>query len=1092
MKKHVQFKDSTWWFMKLGLVPILLISVFTTMVNATSLRGQEILDVRVSIDAENVKVSDILLEIEMQADCHFTYRGVEINSDRKVSLSVKNVDVKTVLEKLFKKKIKFSVVANEILLMPSDQTSMTGTGVIESDQASASLAASALTVTGVVTDDEEQPLPGVNIIEKNTTNGVTSDANGNYSLVVGNEDAVLIFSFIGYQTQEVSVNGRTSINVQLAADVQSLNEVVVIGYGEQKRSDITGSVASLPKERLEMVPNTTIAQALQGSIPGLMVQNTSAGAEPGMDIMVRGRNSIGANNAPLIVVDGIPYGGNLADLNPTDVESIEVLKDGSAAAIYGSRGANGVILITTKQGSEGRPTISYDGYFSVQEFANVPEYLDGPGFYAFKNERLSAGVTASERAIYDAGEWVDWMDLAMRQGFAQQHNVSVSGGSGKTSYFVSGGIMDVQGIAINDDFFRGTGRFNLDSKITDWLTIGTRTQMTFSDKSGRSPNMFDVVHMNPLADPYNDDGTLRIIPVADDPARGNPLQETLFRNTDKSRRIMANFFAAVDFQKLVPGLTYRFNYGLTDRTSNDNTYRGRDTYDGQIAQGSASLINNRDNSTVIENILSYKHEVGVHSFFATALYSTQKDEWTSENVEMAKFPNDLLGWYAGGQAGLVQPSFDYSQSMLVSQMLRLNYAYDSRYLLTLTGRRDGYSGFGENSKWGTFPSIALGWNLANEQFFPWKSLFSEFKLRASYGLNGNQAVGSYQSMGRLEELNYLSGNTTMPGYFPSTLGQQMLGWESSKSLNIGLDYGILDGRITGDINIFKTSTYDLLLHRSISLVHGVTSILQNIGETANNGVELSLHSRNIQGRDFKWATSGNISFVKNKIVDLYGDGLDDVGNAWFIGKPIRVNYDYVFDGVWQLDEVDEAGEWGSKPGYIKIKDVNGDGALSPDDRQIIGQQDPKMIWGMTNTFTYGNFGLTVFLHGVHGATRENILMDDEIVTSGVRRNTIVKNWWTPENPSNDWYMNDVDADLMSGVSTSIYENASFVRLKDITLSYDIPLEFLQKVGGKKFRIYATGRNLVTWTKWRGLDPELDDQRSIPLQREYVLGLQLGL
>src|SRR5690606_2050165 len=349
-----------------------------------------------------------------------------------------------------------------------------------------------------------------------------------------------------------------------------------------------------------------------------------------------------------------------------------------------------------------------------------------------------------------------------------------------------------------------------------------------------------------------------------------PLQETLYKNNDESRRIVANFFAAIDFEKVVPGLEFRFNYGLTDKTVDDNTYMGRDTYNGVVAQGSAILNNIADNSSVVENILSYNKEVRPHSLFATALFSVQKDKFTSQTVEMAGFPNDLLTWYAGGQAGFTQTSFDYTESTLASWMFRLNYAYDHRYLITLTGRRDGYSGFGAATKWGTFPSIAVGWNMVYEDFFPWKNLFSEFKLRGSYGLNGNQAVGSYQSMGRLGEENNLAGNTTMPGYFPSTLGQPDLGWETSKSLNIGLDFGILDHRITGDINVFRTDTQDLLLFRSISMVHGITSILQNIGKVANSGVEFSILSRNIVGNDFSWTTTGNVSYVKNKIVDLYG------------------------------------------------------------------------------------------------------------------------------------------------------------------------------------------------------------------------------
>ena len=945
-------------------------------------------------------------------------------------------------------------------------------------------------VRGIVTDNYGESIPGATILEKGTQHGVITDIDGNYNIAVEGPESILQFSFVGMDTWEVIVGNQSIINVVMTETSTDLDEIVVVGYGTQRKSDITGTVASVGKERMEMVPNISIAQAIQGSVPGLVIQNTTAGAEPSHDIMVRGRNSIAANNSPLIVVDGIPYGGNLSDINPNDVQSIEILKDASAAAIYGSRGANGVILVTTKDGVEGPARITYDGYYSIQKFAHVPEYMDGPQFYEFKNQRIAAGVTTAEREVYDAGEWVDWIDLATRQGSGQQHNVSISGSVGKTSYFVSGGFMKVKGVVINDDYTRGTGRFNIDSKITDWLTIGTRTQITFADKSGKSPSMWDLYLANPLAVPYNEDGTPTINPVYDDPSRQNPLQEILFTNSDKSRRIVTNNYAIVDFAKLIPGLNFRINYGITDGNSQDKTYRGRDTYDGKVAQGRASLEEENEFDTVWENILSYNNTFGAHTIGATGVYSIQNDSWYSEILDMERFPNDLLTWYAGGQAGLTVPSFDYIKSQLVSQMLRLNYSYDSRYLLTLTGRRDGYSGFGSDSKWGIFPSVALGWNLGNEEFFQVDEV-SQLKLRASYGLNGNQAVGSYRSMARLNEYNYLSGNTTMPGYFPATLGQPTLGWESSRTFNVGMDLGLFGQRVTGELNMFVTNTYDLLLNRAISSVHGITSILQNIGETQNKGLEFSVNSRNIVSKDFTWSTNANMSFIQNKIVDIYGDGRDDIANQWFVGKPIRVNYDYVFDGVWQTSEEALAEEWGTRPGFIKIKDVNNDGKLTPEDRQIIGQQDPKFIWGLTNTFNYKNFGLIVFLHGNHGVTKENELMNDDIVTSGVRRNTTVKNWWTPDNPSNEWYMNHVDAFRMAGVSTDIYENASFVRVKDVTLSYNFPTTVTNKFGGNNLKVFATGRNLFTFTKWRGLDPELDDQWDIPLQREFVIGLQIG-
>jgi len=962
--------------------------------------------------------------------------------------------------------------------------------------ASASLFAQRITVTGRVTDETGSPLPGTTVVIKGTTVGASADSDGKYALDVSSRNVSLIFSFVGFVTQEIAVQNRAVVDVVLQAEITGLQEVIVVGYGTQKKSDITGTVSSLPKERLEMAPNLNIAQAIQGSIPGVMIQTTSAGASPAESIMIRGRNSILASNDPLIVVDGIPYGGAISDINPNDVKSIEILKDASAAAIYGSRGSNGVILITTNEGTEGKTTISYDGKYSIQSFVKLPDIMDGKEYYDFKMLRLPTGMTQSEQDIYDSGEWVNWFDLGLRKGNSQQHNLAISGGTQNTKYYIAGSLLDVKGLIVSDDFQRLTSRINVDTKIAKWLTFGTRTQLSADDLSGVAPDMEDLYKRNPLAVAYDENGNLTVTPIADDPLRNNPLETTLFKNTDKSYQAVTNNFAIIDFP-FIKGLNYRINTGIRFRVVDQGTYRGRDTKTGLDARGSANTARSLSNNTVIENILSYTREFGNHNIFATALYSYEGNKNTSNTVSASGFPHDFLSWYSTAQADLVTNGYSFNETALISQMLRLNYAYASRYLLTLTVRRDGYSGFGTSSKWGIFPSVALGWNINNEKFFPWNDLFNELKIRFSYGLNGNQAVGAYESISRLSQENMVSGSTSLPGYKPSKLGSDNLGWESSTTLNFGVDFGIYKNRIAGTINLFKTNTSDLLLNRTISLVHGITSITQNIGETENNGLELSINSRNFVTKDFTWSTSGNMSFVKNKIVSLYGDldaegrEIDDIVNNWFIGQPIRVNYGFVFDGVWQMDEAAEAAEWGSRPGYIKIKDVVEDGSLTAEDRQIIGQRDPKMIWGLTNTFSYRNIALSIFMHGVQGVTRSNGLMSDLGVTAGVRHNTIRKNWWTPTNPSNDFWMNHVDAHRMAGVEATIYESADFTRIKDISLSYDLPSNLLSGIGLNKLKFYITGRNLMTFTKWRGLDPELTGTEVIPLQKEYVLGLSLG-
>ena len=947
-------------------------------------------------------------------------------------------------------------------------------------------------VRGTVVDAQTgESLPGVNIVvEGATAVGTTTNLDGEFELSVPSLNETLVFSYIGYERLVVDIAGRTELNIQLMQDVQMLDDLVVVGYGVQRRSDITGSVASVSRDRLDMVPNQNITQAIQGAVPGIMVQTTSAGARSNEVLMVRGRNSIAADNSPLIVVDGVQYNGNISDLNPNDVSSIEILKDASAAAIYGSRGANGVILVTTKEGVQGRTQLSYDSYFALQNYVNLPNIMAGDQYFEFKRDRLAQHITLSEEAIYNSGEWVDWLDIGLRNGYSQEHNLSLSGGSESTTFYISGSILDIQGLAVNDDYSRLSGRVNIDTKISDWLTIGTRSQLTYDDRSGVPPSMTGLFFMNPLSVPYDENGNLTIHPWDDDRSFSNPLQGTLYDDTNESYQILTNNFVIVDVP-FIEGLSNRVNIGIRRASGDQTTYRGRNTSDGQIARGRADIRNTNSNNTVFENIISFNRSFGIHNLFATGVISYEEDNFRGNYITATGFPNDDLSYHGIQQAESITPSTGYNKTVLQSQMLRLNYSYDSRYLATLTTRRDGFSGFGIDSKWGLFPSIALGWNFHNEDFFPWKDLFSEFKPRLSYGWSGNQAVGSFQSIARMVSSDMVDDGSTVAGFRPGTLAQGDLGWESSRTLNIGVDFGLMEDRFRGEVNFYHTNTSDLLLERSISPVHGITSIIENIGETQNRGIEFLVHSRNIANNTFMWSSTLNFSFNRNKILELYGDGRDDVANAWFIGKPININYDFLVEGVWQLDEADQAAVYGSQPGYVKLRDVTGDGNIGANDRQIIGQADPDLLWGLTNDFSYKNFNLNIFIHGVHGATRFNFLKTDLETYSTIRRNTTLKNWWTPDNPTNEFVMNDINAENMSGQRARWYEDASFVRIKDITFSYNFDRTLVERFGLNNLRMYVNGRNLYTFTKWGGLDPELDNQVAIPLQRQFLFGLNLG-
>jgi len=1083
---HNKDLKKTWLIMRLSVF-LLLISVF--QVSATVYSQVT----KLSISQENATITEIFEEIEKQSEFKFLYRKDHIDVNQQITVNMKKQRVENILDEILSlyDNVSYTVLEdNLIVITPKQQTH---------------------NVTGTVTASTGETLPGVTILVKGTQKGTITGMDGRYTIEVPDANSVLVFSYVGYISQEVNINGRSVVDVILEEGLEALEEVVVVGYGKQKKSDITGTVASLPKDRLEMVPNLNIAQAIQGAIPGVMIYTSSAGAQPDQTILVRGRNSITAENDPLIIVDGIPYGGKISDINPNDVQSIEVLKDASAAAIYGSRGANGVILITTKEGVIGKTTFAYEGKFSVTDVTKVHRMLTGPEFYDFKMTRNAAAMTLSEQQVYDDGTWTDWTKLALRMGQTQEHNLSVSGGFNDTKYYIGGGITDIKGVAKNDNFRRLTSRINVETKLTDWLSVGTRTQLSFDDASGAEANFHVALETIPLGLAYDEYGNYTIFPWPDNIIVGNPLGPLLYDDLDKSYQVMTNNYAVVDFP-FIEGLSYRLNTGVRIRSTDRAQYRGRDTQSGLADLGRASISNSASNNTVVENILSYNREIGNHTIFITGLYSYEGNNGKNNSLKATKFPNDFLSWYAAGQASIVMPSNSYSKTALVSQMMRFNYSFASRYLVTFTIRRDGFSGFGADTKWGTFPSVALGWNLANEDFFPLKNLFSELKLRASYGLNGNQAIGAYESLSQFIVANYTAGSETVIGYKPSRMGVANLGWESSRTLNMGLDFGLFKGRVSGNFNWYLTNTFDLLLDRSISVVHGITpvthlpggwihpAVTENIGKTQNRGVELVINSRNIVKNKFRWSTTANLSFNKNKIVSLYGildeygKEVDDISNKWFIGQPINVNYDYVWDGVWQLDEADAAAVYASQPGYVKLKDIDGNGVLDADDRQIIGQLDPKLLWGLTNTFTYSNFTLRIFMHGVHGITVQNFKMRDNVQGVEVRYNTLKKNWWTPDNPTNDWVKNEDLASHMAGNEAAIYENPDFVRIKDVSLSYDLPKSLVSKIGLSRLRLYITGRNLVTFTKWTGMDPDLideDGQQEIPMQKEYVFGLILG-
>ncbi|RYY29713.1 MAG: TonB-dependent receptor [Sphingobacteriaceae bacterium] len=980
-----------------------------------------------------------------------------------------------------------------ILLLPLCFYAQTGTANIN--------------VTGKVTDEKNLTLPGVSIRVDGSTTGTVTDVNGEFRLTVS-PDARLVFSYIGYNAQTIALAGRTKLSVTLGlnASGQKLNEVVVVGYGSQKRSDITGAVASVPKSRLEQLPVTNVLQALEGAVPGLNITTTSSvpGSQP--STLVRGQNSITAGTGPYLVVDGIPIsksGGSLNDINPSDIASIEILKDASAVAIYGTNGANGVILVTTKRGTTGKPLIRYNGYAGFENIAHILKPRDAASFTQKYLDYLSQNnlrqqfpepvYNNAERANYAAGRTIDWIKETTQQGIMQDHALNISGGSADIKYFISGDYLNQKGVVKGYEYKRTSIRSNLDINITDFLTVGMSSYITNNDYSGGRANLLNATAMSPYGNLYNADGTYAIYPMAAEQLYVNPLLGLTTEIVSHNVNLQGNGYAEVKLGGVLKGLKYRLNAGYNYLPTRYSGYSGRLA---NTPLGSASVSSSETNAYTLENLLYYNKDIGKHHFDLTALYSAQQRRYFTTSAGATNFVNDGLSFNNLG-TGATQTSGSYADRYAAnSQMGRLNYSYNSRYLFTVTARRDGSSVFGANTtKYGWFPSAALGWNISQEDFLKDAKVLSNLKLRGSYGKSGNEAIGVYQTITTDGTVRFPFNGVSTIGALAGNFGNADLHWETSVQANLGVDFGLLDSRISGTIDAYSTQSNGLLLRRSLPTVTGYTSVLDNIGKTANKGIEVSLNTRNIVGKNFRWETAIVFAANRNKIVNLYGDGKDDLGNRWFIGKPISVIYDYNMTGVWQTGEDASKQDPGAKPGDLKFADINGDGRITADDRIVQGQTAPKWTGGLTNTFHYKNFNLNVFIQTAQGMLKNNT--DYNYADEAGRRNTPAEiGYWTPTNGSQDFQS-------LNYTNTRGYgypRKASYTRIKDVTLSYVVPQKVLSSIGLAGLTVYGSGRNLYTFTDWIGWDPENnystrgsgDWTNNYPVTRTIVLGLNISL
>ncbi|PUV21810.1 SusC/RagA family TonB-linked outer membrane protein [Sphingobacterium athyrii] len=969
-------------------------------------------------------------------------------------------------------------------------------------------------VRGVIKDTTGKGIVGVTIRVKGGVETVQTDSQGNFS-IQASPGSTLIITSVGFQEKQITVGQQANLDIALVPAENVLEELVVVGYGSQKRSDITGSVASVPKDRLSKIPVNNVMQAIQGAVSNVTVSQASSIPGDAPSAQVRGRNSINANSEPYIVVDGIPLSrtdGSINDINPNDIESVEVLKDPSAVAIYGVNGSNGVILITTKRGISGKPSIRYSGYGGVENVAHILEPVSGEELlkryaeYArITNTSLYNGGPVRNQYEYDNyanGVTTDWLDAVMQTGVVQNHNVSLSGGSENAKYFVSGDYLNQKGVLLGYNYKRYSFRTNTDFKATKYLSLGTSSFIVAHNRDGGRANMLQAAAMSPYARMYNEDGSLTQYPMYSEQLWSNPLLPTTLDPQRRQFNISLNGYAELNFGELykpLAGLKYKLNAGYSYVPVRNNEYEGESVYN---FAGLGRITNRETQSYTIENILTYNKDFGKHHIDFTGLYAAKSKYWQEAIATGEVFPNDALGWGNLGAASTQKVSSTADLYRSISQMGRLNYAYDSRYMLTLTVRRDGASVFGRNNKYGAFPSAAAAWNIHNESFMRnTKHIVSNLKWRISYGLSGNEAIGIYQTQFLMNSNPMaMNGLSTTALNIRTLMGNDNLQWEKTKGLNTGIDFRLLNNRISGSIDVYKSSTYDMLLKQLLPKLTGFVDVYSNMGKLQNTGVDLTLNTKNIVKDQFNWSSTLVFSRNKNKITEVYGNGKEDLGNRWFIGQPIGVIYDYTKVGIWQEDEIASGANKGwddaAQAGDLKLADLNADGKIDDGDRSVLGQTVPQWTAGLTNTFSYKAFTLNVFINTVQGALRNNPQIGGASDEMGRRSTPAALGYWTPENKSNEWRSLGNHSNIHGYGFPS---NASFTRLKDVTLSYTMPQQLVEKIGVQGLTVYASGRNLYTWTNWLGWDPEArditrgstNDAINYPMVRTYVLGVNLS-
>ncbi|RRB00858.1 SusC/RagA family TonB-linked outer membrane protein [Larkinella rosea] len=993
-------------------------------------------------------------------------------------------------------------------------------------------------ITGKVVGEQNEGIPGVTITIKGTTRGTTTDATGGFQVTAAANET-LVFSYVGFVTQEATVGTRTSLNIKLVTDTRSLEEVVVVGYGTVKKSDLTGSVSTIKADAIKEMPVISVDQAIQSRAPGVQVTQSSAAPGGGISIRVRGANSINSGSEPLYVIDGFPMypdngamgtSGNrqasnaMATINPNEIESIEILKDASATSIYGSRGSNGVVLITTRRGKEGVSRVDYEGSYSFQKIAHPIDVLNGSDYARYLNilEKSQGGSPRfTDAQISQIGNGTNWMDAIGQTGALSNHQLSFTGGTKATRYAFVANYVDNKGIVQNTFFKRYGFRLNLDNDFLNgratlsnsWSYNRTGSSNVATDRGGPGGIIITALGLDPTVAIYDQNGNYNY-PSYDQRFNINPLAEAKEGyDRDNINRLFGT--TALTFN-ILEGLKFRTSLGADIVNANRTTFYNNYTYTGRQYGRQLERANRSVSSLLNENILSYNKQIKPgHTLDVTVGYTYQKENNQINTASTRGLPSDdplSVNMQNGSKPQI--PTSGRLDWTLESFLGRVNYNLKDKYLLTVTVRRDGSSKFGPSNKWANFPSAAVGWRVVNEGFFQNSGLskvFDDFKFRASYGITGNSQIPVYRSLGGLVPYNYVLGNTLVAGYGPDRIANPDLKWESTAMLNLGLDMSLMDNRLSMTFDVFNNKTTDLLLDVSIPQSTGFSTIMLNSGSLSNKGIEFSTNYKILNKGAFKWDVSGNISVLRNKILDLgkstpffanSTSGHLGVFGSWVeAGNPIGTWKGYKYTGLFQTD--DEGKSFAALAGYPKYEDVNGDGKYTSDDYQIIGNPNPKFTWGLNSSIRFKNFDFSIFFRGVQGNQVRNLQQSE--MGDGVQKinqiGNILTDSWTPSNTGASRPVIDGRRDFISFRRSSFFiQDGSFVRLQNLSLGYTLPLhsKFIRTA-----RVYASGQNLFLITKYKGFDPEVnnqgqnnlnrgDDYDAYPRARMMTFGVNLGL